>query len=68
MDFGTAWARAARSLVLHVPSAILPEEGNAVLNPLHPEFAAVRMSVLREFHYDVRLSAPRTGRSPGRSR
>lgn len=68
MDFGTAWAREGRSLVLHIPSAVVPEEGNAVLNPLHPEFAAVRMSILRDFHYDPRLYVPRTGRSPGRSR
>jgi RES domain-containing protein len=60
MDLGTAWARDARSLVLHVPSAVVPEEGNAVLNPAHPEFAAVRMSIRRPFHYDPRLHAART--------
>ena len=64
MEFGTAWAREARSLVLHVPSAVVPEEGNAMLNPRHPEFEAVRMSIRRDFHYDPRLYVPRTGRSP----
>jgi RES domain-containing protein len=68
MEFGTAWAHEARSLVLHIPSAVVPEEGNAVLNPHHPEFAAVRMSILRDFHYDPRMYAARAGRSPGRPR
>jgi RES domain-containing protein len=65
MDFGTKWARERRSLVLHVPSAIVPEEGNAVLNPQHPEFAAVRMSIRRAFHYDPRISVARAGGSAG---
>jgi RES domain-containing protein len=66
MDYGTRWAREGRSLVLHVPSAVVPEEGNAVLNPHHPEFAGVRMSVRRDFHYDPRMDVARGRRSPGR--
>lgn len=60
MDFGTTWAREGRSLVLYVPSALVPEEGNAVLNPNHPEFAAVRMSIQRAFQYDPRMYASTT--------
>lgn len=58
--FGTQWATEKRSLVLYVPSVIVPEELNAVLNPSHPEFADVKMTVTRSFHYDPRLFAPRT--------
>ncbi len=58
MEFGTRWARENRSLVLYVPSVLVREEGNAVLNPNHPEFAAVRIVVEREFHYDPRMSLP----------
>jgi RES domain-containing protein len=65
MDFGPRWAQERRSLVLYVPSAIVPEEGNAVLNPHHAEYAGVRMSIRRDFHYDPRMYVPRTGRSPG---
>jgi RES domain-containing protein len=64
MDFGTRWAREGRSLVLRVPSAVVPEEGNAVLNPHHPEFAGVRMSVRRDFRYDPRMYLARAGRPP----
>jgi RES domain-containing protein len=56
MDFGTAWAQQRRSLALYVPSALVPEEGNAVLNPDHPEFRGVKMSIQRDFRYDPRMS------------
>lgn len=59
MDLGTEWARAGRSLVLRVPSALVPEEENAVLNPRHPEFAGVAMAVERPFRYDPRMFAAR---------
>jgi RES domain-containing protein len=64
--FGTAWARAVRSLVLRVPSALVPEESNAVLNPNHAEFAAVTMRMARPFSYDGRMYAERL--APARSR
>jgi RES domain-containing protein len=62
MEFGTQWAQEKRSLVLYVPSAIVPEETNGVVNPAHAEFAAVRMEIEREFHYDSRMFAKRRAR------
>jgi RES domain-containing protein len=59
MDFGTAWAEARRSLVLYMPSIVLREEENAVINPAHPEFRDVRMTIAREFSYDPRMYQPR---------
>jgi RES domain-containing protein len=59
MAFGSAWARANRSLILYVPSVLVPEERNAILNPNHPEFAEVRMRIEREFQYDPRMYLPR---------
>ncbi len=67
MDFGTKWAQEQRSLVLYVPSAVLREETNALLNPGHAEFAAVTMTIERDFSYDPRMSLPRrapTGKRP----
>ena len=43
----------------HVPSALVPEERNAVINPAHREFAAVQMVIEREFGYDDRMYRPR---------
>jgi RES domain-containing protein len=36
---GDEWLRAKTSVGLLVPSAIVPEEQNLILNPLHPDFA-----------------------------
>jgi len=35
---GTEWATRCSSLVLEVPSAVIPVEKNYVINPLHPAF------------------------------
>jgi RES domain-containing protein len=43
-SLGDAWARAAKSVVLAVPSVIVPEERNYVLNPNHPRFAEVQIA------------------------
>lgn len=59
MDFGTQWAKEVRSLVLYVPSALLREESNAVINPNHPEFAGVKMKIERPFTFDSRMYKPR---------
>lgn len=64
MDFGTRWAQELRSLVLYVPSVVLREEKNAVLNPAHPEFAGVKLTIERPFNYDPRMYSPR--RAPRR--
>ena len=62
MEVGTRWARENRSLVLYVPSAIIPEDVNGILNPNHPEFDRVNFTIRREFHYDPRMFVRRTGR------
>lgn len=59
MQFGTRWVQEGRSLVLYVPSALMREESNAVLNPSHPEFRDVRMEIERDFDYDARMFLPR---------
>ena len=64
MSFGSDWARQGRSLVLYVPSVLVPEEANALVNPHHREFGDVKMIVARPFGYDPRMYLPRTG--PGR--
>lgn len=37
-SYGDAWLREGRSCVLEVPSRIVPEESNYLINPLHPDF------------------------------
>ena len=60
MQFGTRWALESRSLVLYVPSVLVKEEGNAVLNPNHPQFALVTLTIERDFRYDPRMFAVRS--------
>ncbi|MGH7898244.1 MAG: RES family NAD+ phosphorylase [Candidatus Binatia bacterium] len=60
IDFGTTWVREGRSLAFYVPSVLVPEERNAVLNPNHPEFAQVTMIVERNFRFDPRMFAGAT--------
>jgi RES domain-containing protein len=68
MQFGTRWAHEKRSLVLYVPSVIVLEETNALLNPGHPEFGSVRMEIEREFHFDSRmLPSRKTRKRPRRT-
>lgn len=59
---GTAWAQAARTPVLSVPSAIVPQERNYLLNPAHPDFAKIRLGTPEPFSLDRRL---RSARGPG---
>ena len=52
---GTSWARRLESAVLSVPSAILPEERNYLLNPAHPEFRRIVFGRARPFSFDPRM-------------
>lgn len=48
---GADWLRSLRSVLLQVPSVIVPEEAVALINPLHPQSAALQARVLRPFEY-----------------
>lgn len=52
--WGTAWAQAGASCVAEVPSVVVPEEGNLLLNPRHPDAARVTARKLRRWLYDPR--------------
>lgn len=53
--FGDAFLTASERLGLVVPSAVIPEASNTVVNPRHPRMADVRMEIVRKFAYDPRL-------------
>ncbi len=55
VKIGDCWARELRSAVLFVPSALVPEEENVLINPLHPEAARIRVDRSRPFRFDARL-------------
>jgi RES domain-containing protein len=52
---GHAWLQSGRSVALQVPSVVVPQERNLLLNPAHPEFIRVRLLDAQPFHFDERL-------------
>ena len=54
-QFGDAWVREARSAILAVPSAIVPEETNFLFNPAHPAFKKAEVGKATAFALDRRL-------------
>jgi RES domain-containing protein len=53
---GDAWIRGGASVVLRVPSVLIPEEHNYLLNPRHAEFGRIRVSGGERFAFDARLT------------
>jgi RES domain-containing protein len=54
-DVGTQWVRTGRSAVLRVPSVIVPEESNLVLNPKHADFVKIIIGQPKRLTLDARL-------------
>jgi len=52
---GDAWIRQTRALALRVPSAIIPQEHNVLINPEHPQFRKMTIDVLEAAFVDPRL-------------
>lgn len=52
IDFGTKWYASAQSVILEVPSAIVPEEAILVINTAHPDAAKLRATVIRRFEFE----------------
>lgn len=56
IDFGTNWLIAKNSALLVVPSVIVPEERNVLINPRHPDSARIGAMVVRKWTYDSRVA------------
>ena len=56
--FGDRWLEEQSSPVLRVPSAIVPESPNLLLNPAHPEARRAAITARRPFAFDRRLWLP----------
>ncbi|MCC7051616.1 MAG: RES family NAD+ phosphorylase [Gemmatimonadaceae bacterium] len=55
LDWGTMWAARSATLLAEVPSAIVPEETNVLINPAHARVAHVTASKVRRWLYDPRM-------------
>jgi len=56
LDWGTLWARSTHTLVAQVPSIVVPEEDNILLNPCHPDAAKLLVMKVRKWTFDIRLT------------
>ena len=56
--FGDAWLAERRTPLLRVPSLIVPESANLLLNPAHPQAPAATVVGVRDFAFDRRLWLP----------
>jgi RES domain-containing protein len=56
---GGQWLERGESAVLKVPSAIVTEEWNYLLNPLHEDFGKLRLSTPKLFSFDRRVARSR---------
>jgi RES domain-containing protein len=52
---GDEWVKRRDQVLLGVPSAIVPEELNYLINPAHPEAARIQVVRVRAFAFDKRL-------------
>jgi RES domain-containing protein len=56
---GGEWLERGETAVLRVPSAIVTEECNYLLNPLHADFRRFRISTPKPFDFDQRIARSR---------
>ena len=52
---GEEWFAAKESLVMLVPSVVIEVEWNVLINPLHAEFATMKIVQQRAFRFDARM-------------
>lgn len=57
IDEGQRWLSGAATALLEVPSVIVPEEFNVLINPKHPDAAALKATKLRKWMYDGRFGS-----------
>lgn len=55
-QFGENWYRRGATAVLAIPSAIIPEEENYLINPAHPDFKEIGIAAPEPFTFDPRLA------------
>lgn len=54
-NFGTNFLKDCKYLYMRVPSVIVREGTNLVINPEHPAYERVKLSVARSFSFDPRM-------------
>jgi len=53
---GDEWVKKRQSAILKVPSAIIWEENNYLINPVHEDFSRIKLASVDPFIFDSRLA------------
>ena len=53
---GDRWSKKQSSAILRVPSIVVPDEYNFLLNPTHPDFANIEVGKPIVYYFDYRLT------------
>lgn len=54
-QIGDSWVESRQSVILEVPSAIVPTEKNYLINPAHSNFGKLKIGSPTKFEFDPRL-------------
>lgn len=54
-SLGNQWLRDAKTAVIKVPSAVIKQEFNYLLNPAHPDFKKIKLVGTEPFDFDERF-------------
>lgn len=52
---GSEWAKSQKSFALKVPSVLVPDDWNILLNPNHPDFEKINIKSVSAFELDSRF-------------
>lgn len=61
VEIGKKWLQSRQSAVLRVPSILIPEEANYILNPEHPRHDEIEIREAGPFVFDPRFLKRRSG-------
>ena len=54
-DIGTRWTLSNETLLLRVPSVVIPHEFNILINPSHTDINKIAISKIEKYQFDDRL-------------
>lgn len=55
IEKGQKWLQSNASALLLVPSVVIPQASNVLINPLHPDVKLIKAKKIEKFSYDPRL-------------
>ena len=55
IEKGQRWLQSNTSALLFVPSVVIPQASNVLINPLHPDVKLIKAKKIEKFSYDPRL-------------